>query len=346
MKIAHLIQTNKNPELLRRKINFFSSANNAFFIHVDAKCDINDFASIKGDNVFFIGNRIPVFWGEYSMVKAILLLIRHALTAPAGFDYFLMETGSDYPLRSEEYISDFFEKNAGCEFIGAIQLPGGETANPQCGRDPEKISPGCARFIGNQKLNHLKSLRIPSDRPAIKLAMKAMSWAGLARRSYEKHLKLMEPFAGNTHWALTRSACEYIVNFFENNKRVCNFFEGTFGPDETIFHTILGNSVFKPRIRRHLFYEDWAQTGGGAKHGILERSSNKAGHPAYLNEGHLDIFEKSDKVLVSDIYGSCEALFARKFSDSNLALVDRLENIIKAKEAERAFTAGKTAAPA
>ncbi|MDA8173902.1 MAG: hypothetical protein M0018_04830, partial [Nitrospiraceae bacterium] len=100
------------------------------------------------------------------------------------------------------------------------------------------------------------------------------------------------------------------------------------------------------QMSSHLFYEDWAQTGGGTKHGILERSSNMAGHPAFLNEGHLDIFEKSGKVLVSDIYGSCEALFARKFSDSNLALVDRLENIIKTKEAERALNVGKTATPA
>ena len=64
-------------------------------------------------------------------------------------------------------------------------------------------------------------------------------------------------------------------------------------------------------------YEDW---------------SDKAGHPAVITEKHVEFFEENEKITVSDIYGSGEMLFARKFSDNNLNLVRRIDSMIKRKE--------------
>src|SRR5208283_2267384 len=99
MKIAYLTQTHRNPKLLERKIKSLSSEHCAFFIHVDRKSNINDFSAIKGSNVFFTEKRIPVYWGEYSLVEAILILIEQALDGPQTYDYFVLSTGSDYPLK-------------------------------------------------------------------------------------------------------------------------------------------------------------------------------------------------------------------------------------------------------
>ncbi|MDA8172464.1 MAG: hypothetical protein M0Z48_11640 [Nitrospiraceae bacterium] len=330
MKIAYLIQTHKNAGLLKRKIELLSSDESAFFIHVDAKHDINAFSSIKGGNVFFTGRRIPVYWAEYSMLEAIVSLMRLALSGPQRFDYFILSTGSDYPLRSRQYIHDFFMKNSGAEFIGAIKLPDGEAANPLYREATGKKPENCGGYAARQYYRRLNALRVPSDRPLWRLTVKMSTRLGLARRDYRKYLGTLEPYAGNAGWALTRDACRYIVNFIDDHPPVCKFFEGIFAPDEIFFHTILGNSEFKHRMRRHLCFEDWAQTNSQRGYGgLLERSSNKGGHPAVLDKRHIDFFAGTGKVVMNDIYGSGEALFARKFSDDTMDLVERIDDMIK-----------------
>lgn len=328
MKIAYLTLTHKNPELLKRKIEFLSSEDCAFFIHVDKKHDIGQFSSIKGRNIFFSEKRIPVYWAEYSMVEALLILIRQALDAPQKYDYFILSQGSDYPLRSSEYIHSFIEKNRGKEFIGAIRI----TNDDEC-----------------LMMYQINSRRIPSNKPVSRIIMKAINQSGLVKRDYRKHLGNLKPYCGNAHWALTREACLYLLYFVKNNRSVCRYFETTFAPDEMMFHTILGNSVFKPQMSRHLTFEDWGdQTelsqGSGLRYWLSWHFSNKFGHPAWLNHDHIAFFEKKEKVVIDDVYGCGEALFARKFSDNSVDLVERIEDMIRQKEEHLFAPAAKQSA--
>jgi hypothetical protein len=57
-----------------------------------------------------------------------------------------------------------------------------------------------------------------------------------------------------------------------------------------------------------------------------------------INEGHLAFFEAQDRVCVEDMHGPGELLFARKFSDENLQLVQRVDKMIAQKEGQN--TAG------
>lgn len=332
MKIAHLVQTHANPNLLKRKIEFLSSEDYAFFIHVDRKSDINNFSEVRGDNVFFCERRIPVHWGEYSVVEAILVLIRKALEGTQKYDYFVLSLGSDFPLKSKTYIRDFFDKNSGREFIGTIKLPGGESCRVNSGMD------GCAAYAAQVYYSHLDAYRIPSTKPNYRIILKIMSRLGMVRRSFKKYFgEAFEPFAGNASWALTRDACLYIVDFVENNRKFCKYFENVFAPDEKFFHTILGNSNFRTRISRHLTFEDWSvptphPRTGPAGYQFFERLSHKGGHPAWLSAGHIVDFESRDKVMMDDIYGSSEMLFARKFRDADINLVQRIEAMINLTE--------------
>jgi hypothetical protein len=51
-----------------------------------------------------------------------------------------------------------------------------------------------------------------------------------------------------------------------------------------------------------------------------------------LNDAHIRFFEDQDKVCIEDQFGSGEVLFARKFSDANLDLLERIDAMIKWKE--------------
>jgi hypothetical protein len=79
MKIAYLILAHQNPGLLGRLIGRLTSPNADFFVHVDKKSDITPFASIaERPNVFLLRERVAIYYGEFSMVRAELLLLRQA----------------------------------------------------------------------------------------------------------------------------------------------------------------------------------------------------------------------------------------------------------------------------
>jgi hypothetical protein len=290
MNIAYLILAHRNPKLIKRTVSTLSSAQCGFFIHIDAKSNVEDFSGITGENLCFIRKRIPVHWGEYSVVAATLLLIREAMDAPRHYDYLVLISGSDYPLRSGNYIQAFLEGNFGLEFLDSAKMPA----------------------LG-KPISRISTRRFPSDKPIRKFAARGLAKMGLARRDYKRYLGSLEPYSGGMWWCLSRSSCQYILNFIASNERVVKYFEETFAPDESFFHTILSNSAFASRIRRSIFYADWSAQGA---------------HPAMINGQHLALFEGQEKVCVSDTYGSGEVLFARKFSDDSVELLDRVDQMI------------------
>ena len=100
MRIAYLILTHKNPGLLKRAIGVLSTELSAFFVHVDSKADVREFSGIRGKNISFSEERLPVYWGDFSQVEATMRLMRQGLESSARADYFVFLQGSDYPLRS------------------------------------------------------------------------------------------------------------------------------------------------------------------------------------------------------------------------------------------------------
>jgi hypothetical protein len=295
MKIAYLMLVHRNPRLLKRVIRALSSEGCAFFIHIDRKSDIREFAGIGGRNVFLSEPRRPVYWAEFSNVEAEMQLIRQALDSSEEYDYLVFMQGSDYPLRSGKYIQKFLEKNRGCEFMSLARMP----------------APGFP-------ISKINTIRYTSDKPIRRFAFKMMARLGLAQRDWRKYLGELEPFAGDACWALSRDACRHILEFNSTNPHVSNYFRNTHVPEESFFHTILGNSPFLPRMRRSLLYRDWPRTN--------------MHHPESLTEAHIRLFEEQEKVWGEDQFGSGEMLFARKFSDASLHLVDRLDAMMIRKD--------------
>jgi Core-2/I-Branching enzyme len=296
MKIAYLILAHRNPRLIKKAVECLSCEGISFFIHIDAKVDISQFDSIRGENVFFIDKRIAVYWGEFSQTEAIFLLIQEALAAPQRYDYLVLLSGSDFPLRSGRYVRSFFEKHQGHEFITMFKLP-----------------------VPGMPISRINTLRFPSTRPILRFVFRALAKVGLAQRDYRKHLGDLQPYSGHTWWALSRERCQYVMDFRQQHLQVTEFFKNTFASDEMLIHTILGNSPFRSRIRRHLVYEDWPVEG--------PRS-----HPKMLTANHIDLFESQDEVAAPDVHGPGEMLFARKFSDDDLHLAERVEQMIRKKD--------------
>ena len=295
MKIAYLILAHNTPRHLRRLITRLSSIPSRIFIHLDKKSNADDFSGIKGRNIHFTQERVPVFWGDFSLVEAILILLKTAIKDQWRPDRFVLLSGADYPLRSASYIEKFFEDNPGKEFINLVAMP-----NDAAGKPISRLT------IYNFR---------PGDHWITKVIRKRLIKAGVLppKRDYRIYLRHLAPYGGSTWWALSREASDFILTFVKEETRVVNFFKNTHIPDESLFQTILGNSDFRSRIVRNLTYADWSAGGPS---------------PAYITEKHLDFFQVTSSFPSSDVYGVGEMLFARKFSDDSEELVSRLDNLI------------------
>ena len=122
MKLAYLVLTHKNPRLLQRTIRALSSEDCAFFVHVDLRSHIADFLE-SGARMFFSLKKDSQSIGGSFRVSCHALADAQAYEAPEGYDYFVHLSGSDYPLRSRNYIHWYFEANRGSEFITLIKMP-------------------------------------------------------------------------------------------------------------------------------------------------------------------------------------------------------------------------------
>ncbi|HEV2146718.1 MAG TPA: beta-1,6-N-acetylglucosaminyltransferase [Longimicrobiaceae bacterium] len=292
MKIAYLVLAHDNPKHLERLAGALSSRSSAVFVHIDRRSSLDRFSNLPRDSVHVSRERIPVYWGDFSQVDAILLLLRSALSARDRFDYFVLLSGTDYPLQPAAYIESFFERNRGREFMNIVRMPCEAAGKPISRLTTYRPRPDASRVTRFGRKLLVRTGVIP------------------ARRDYEPHLRGLAPYAGSTWWALSRDACTYILSFADTERRVVEFFEHTVCPDESFFQTILGNSPFRERIERNLTYADWSAGGDS---------------PAYLTEQHLELFEASAHVTLDDVYGVGEALFARKFRDEAADLVVRLD---------------------
>lgn len=300
LRLAYLIVTHGNPVHLRRLIAALRTQGNRFFVHVDAKVDKGPFAAGQGNDVTFSETRFPVVWGEFSLVSATLELLGAALAHPANFDYFVLLSGSDYPLYTGAQINAFFTRHAPLEYLNIVPMPDDARGKP---------------------ISRLTRFIVPTGVPFRTVrrgARKLLKTVGILpqERDFRKVLRELRPYGGSSWWALTRSASEHIARFTRERAEVVDFFRNTWCADEMLFHTILGNSEFASRIRRNLTYTRWASLSSPS--------------PEWIGDEDLELFSRGP-VCLQDQYPPGELIFARKFSEKAADVVDRMDQLIQAR---------------
>lgn len=118
---AYLIIVHSNPYVLEKLVLMLDDVRNDIYIHVDKKTanfDFDYFRSLaKKSTLRYIDHRIDVRWGHVSQVAVEQSLFRAAYQN-GEYSYFHLISGSDLPIKSQDYIHSFFEKNKDKEFIG------------------------------------------------------------------------------------------------------------------------------------------------------------------------------------------------------------------------------------
>lgn len=239
MKIAFLNLCHTDPKIVARVADKLTK-NTDFdmYIHVDLKSDIEPFQELLKDNkqVYFTKQRQKVYWGGYHAILATYILLEEALASPRKYDYVVLLQNLDYPIKSNEYIQDFFEKNKGTEYIRGCHI-----AKTKDWHYAEKYKIYNSRDKDFYLNSHSGFVKLLWDGMNAIRSISTIGFNGVHKENGEN----IELYYGTAQWAVTRECAEYMVEFKNSHPKFNKRMQHIKFPDEEYFHTIVHNSRFK-----------------------------------------------------------------------------------------------------
>lgn len=229
MKHAYLIMAHHRFDILKMILRDLDDERNDIFLHVDKKT--KDFPKdelrkeVQRSNLYFT-DRIKVNWGGFSQIKCEMLLLETALKK-GSYQYFHLLCGVEVPLKSQDYIHQFFDENSGYEFIGF----------DNAGMFFDRV---CYWHLFNElgrKTGLIYDLLIKIRYYAIAIQRKMkIDFA----KKYCLELK-----KGNANWSISPELAKYII---ANKKMIEKIYRHSLCADELFVHTLVYHSDFKERV--------------------------------------------------------------------------------------------------
>lgn len=119
---AYLIMAHNEFGILNTLMSLIDDERNDIFLHIDRKVKVMpELYQPKFSRLFFTPVRCDVRWGDVEFVHAEMCLFRAAYEE-GDYQYFHLLSGVDMPIKTQDYIHDFFDKHNGKEFIGFSAL--------------------------------------------------------------------------------------------------------------------------------------------------------------------------------------------------------------------------------
>jgi hypothetical protein len=193
------------------------------------------FAGVRGVRV--LPDSSPVLWGRYSMIEMVLAAIRWLAESAVDYRWMALISGQDYPIKnlrtSEQWILErrfdgyleyqradeaFSEENERRYFYRYRQLP--------------DVAQRALRLLG--RFNPLpQSFQVATGPIGAQIGLRIRS------------TPFTDSFAcyrGPFWWTLSRSCCDYVLDFIDRHPEIAAHYRQTLHPDESFFQTILVNA--------------------------------------------------------------------------------------------------------
>lgn len=117
---AYLIMAHGSFDVLRVLLKALDDVRNDVYIHFDGKLEQLPVLRMVKAGLYILDQRVKVYWGDVSQIKAEYALFEAAF-ANGEYSYYHLLSGVDFPLKSQDYIHQFFLNNEGKELIGFSQ---------------------------------------------------------------------------------------------------------------------------------------------------------------------------------------------------------------------------------
>lgn len=232
MKIAFLISAHTDAAHLQRLIHSLPEGS-AFYIHIDRKSNITPFRRIlTSPQVHFISHRVNVVWGSINEVEYQMELIRAALS-DGNADYLITISGMDYPVWSNQRIIDYLSADLRLNYLQGIAML-------HQGKNAETYTR--FRFFAD------KPWRNGSWRSKLRVSLRHAIAALGIRKTLTIHTKNKEYmlYKGAAWWAIRPDLARLVLQEWDHNERLVQYFRTSFCPAETFVQTVAFNSKFAP----------------------------------------------------------------------------------------------------
>lgn len=232
MKHAFLIIAHNEYPVLEVLLSMLDDERNDIYLHIDKRATelFQQIKKVKMQKAGFylIENPIKVYWGDISQVQVEYLLFETALSH-GPYAYYHLLSGTDLPIKSQDYIHAFFQQNAGKEFVGFWQ----DAAHQ---RDLERK---VFRYYFFTKRLKDKEHLLHGITALIRNLILAVQKISHYRRKQTFEFK-----KGGNWISITENAVKYLLQYKEI---VLNRMKYTLCADEIFIQTILWNSPFRER---------------------------------------------------------------------------------------------------
>ncbi len=209
--IAYFLLVHRYPAQFKRLFKAIYAPGNYYVIHIDKSSG----AHLAGDIARFLApyqnaeilEAKDALWGGYSLVDAELRGMACLLDMDDRWTHYINLSGQDFPLKSQDYIRQFFVANPGKQFIRAL--------------DQRKERPDTMNRVSHMFIEENGKMTATNEARPFLLGD--------------------TPFIGTQWKAVTRSFCEYVCND-PRAERFKTFYRNSFIADEGFFQTVIMNS--------------------------------------------------------------------------------------------------------
>ncbi len=242
MRIAYLVLCHKNPSQVELLIDQLDSVDVDFYVHIDKKID--NFKLRDRKNLFVLPSesRVDVQWATYSMIEAELNLINamFRFSSDRKYDYAVLMSGQDFPIKSNKQIIEFLETHTGSNYI-------------------EIISHNNNLFKGYLKRTELYFFNFMQRKTFISKAIRKIYLIlfGNIKAFKRKHPADLSLEFGSQWWVLSSDFLRWVCNFLDKNPEYAEFYKHSMTPDESFFQTLIVSSPFSETIRPRLTFMTW-----------------------------------------------------------------------------------------
>jgi hypothetical protein len=230
-RIAVMLMVHNNEAQVNRLIGHLS-ADFDVYVHVDKRVSLR----VEARPNVFVYKKYKTYWGSFNLVTATLYLLREAFKKQ--YDRYILISGQDLPLKTNEEIKAFFKDNQ-TEYLDMAKVP-----TSGVGPTLDRLTTYHLDFKFYDR-KHLHQM----TRFFAKI-LKVITKPFPRKIDYE--------FYGGSQWfAFTHNCLGKIFEYLEKDKKYVRRFWWTHCSDEIFFQTILhqldGLTIEKNSLR----YVDW-----------------------------------------------------------------------------------------
>ena len=285
MRHAYLLLAHKNSEQLALLLRMLDHKDNDIYLHLDKKfLDVDlDYLKkqCKYSKVYFTP-RVDVRWGEYSLVVAQNLLLKSSINK--NYDFYHLISGQDLPLKSQDEIHAFFEKNRKHNFVYIVS------------EDEAKKYTDSRVKLYTFFVNYKNSI----EKFFSKLLTKGQKLIGINRLNPNYNYNY-----GSEWFSINNELAHYIIS---QEKDIEKYFSHAICADELYIQTLVCSSKFKESLyldetagyRQILRYIDFSRGNGKNPYTFRESDYNDLMNSDYLFARKFDM--DVDNLIIEKIY--------------------------------------------